>query len=102
MDQASKIRKFKPLIWVFSIVVPLLVAILLNPSFPKIDLGDFNTYLFPKINATINSIVSIMLIVGFLMIKKRNIKAHKAAMLGAFILSALFLVTYVLYHLTTE
>lgn len=102
MDQAQKIKKYKPLIWVFSVVVPLLVAILLNPSFPKISLGDFNTYLLPKINAIINSIVAIMLILGFLMIKKRNIKLHKAAMLTAFILSALFLVTYVLYHITTK
>ena len=102
MDQASKIRKFKPLIWVFSILVPLLVAVLLNPRFPKIDLGDFDTHLFPKINAIINSIVSIMLILGVLFIKKRNRKLHQISMLSAFILSALFLISYILYHISTE
>jgi putative membrane protein len=101
MDQAQQIKKYKPLIWVFSIVVPLLVAILLSPSFPKISLGDFNTYLFPKINATINSMVAIFLILGFFMIKTRKIKQHRFFMISAFVLSAIFLVSYVLYHIST-
>lgn len=101
MDRAQQIKKYKPLIWVVSVVVPLLVAILLNPNFPKISLGDFDTYLFPKINATINSLVAIFLILGFLMIKSRKIKLHRFFMFSAFILSALFLVSYVLYHIST-
>ncbi|MEZ4688495.1 MAG: DUF420 domain-containing protein [Bacteroidia bacterium] len=101
MDRAQQIKKYKPLIWVFSIVVPLLVAVLLNPGFPKISLGDFDTYIFPKINATINSMVAIFLILGFLMIKRRKIQLHRIFMFSAFVLSALFLVSYVLYHIST-
>ena len=92
----------KRIIWTASIVVPLLVAILLNPRGPKISLGaDFDTYIFPKINAAINSMVSILLVIGLVFIKQKKVKAHRNTMIAAFTLSALFLVSYVLYHVST-
>lgn len=93
-------RVYVPVIWGISIVVPLLVAILLNPSFPQIDLG-FDTSILPRLNAIINSIVSVLLIVGYLMIRQGKIYQHRAAMLTAFGLSGLFLISYVLYHIST-
>jgi putative membrane protein len=93
-------QKVKPWIWVVSIAVPLVVALLLNPAIEKIDLG-FNTYIFPRINASINSVVSILLLVGLVLIKQKNITRHKQVMITAFGLSALFLVSYVLYHVST-
>lgn len=88
------------IIWVISIVIPLVVAVLLNPRFPQINLG-FDTMILPKINAFINSGVSILLILGLIFIKQRKPDLHRMCMLGAFGLSAIFLVSYVLYHLST-
>ncbi len=94
-------KKVKPWIWVVSILVPLVVGTIENPSFTyKIDLG-FNTYIFPMINAGINTVVSVLLLVGLFLIKQRKIDLHRKVMISAFVFSALFLVSYILFHLST-
>lgn len=100
MEQQSISPKLKPLIWAVSIIVPLLVGGLLSAREPFVQF-DFNTYIFPKINAGINSVVTLLLLVGLYLIKKKRIDLHKKVMLTAFGLSALFLVSYVLYHIST-
>lgn len=93
-------KLYIPLIWTFSIAVPLLVGILLNPRLGiHLDLG-FDASVLSDLIAIINSTVAVLLMAGFYFIKQRNIKLHRASMLAAFGLSALFLVIYILYHLT--
>ena len=88
------------LIWGASILVPIVVGILLNPRLNvEVDLG-FDPMLLPKINAFINSMVSILLVLGFFFIRSNQVNWHKRSMLSAFVLSAVFLITYVLYHLS--
>ncbi len=83
---------------VLSILVLLLVGLMRRV---KIDLGvDFS--FLPPVNATLNTIVSVLLIAALYFIKKKNIEAHKKAIMGAMFFSALFLLCYVLYHFTTE
>ena len=52
----------------------------------------------PAVNAALNSLSAILLVGGYLFIKSRNIKAHKACMLSAFGSSMLFLASYLIYH----
>jgi len=52
----------------------------------------------PSVNAALNSLSAAFLILGFLFIKSKNIKAHKACMLSAFASSTLFLISYLVYH----
>jgi putative membrane protein len=52
----------------------------------------------PTVNATLNGISGIFLLTGYVLIKRRQIHAHRNAMLGAFASSSLFLVSYVIYH----
>ena len=52
----------------------------------------------PAVNAALNSLSAILLVGGYLFIKSRNIKAHKACMLSAFASSMLFLASYLIYH----
>jgi putative membrane protein len=52
----------------------------------------------PSVNAALNSLSAAFLILGFLFIKSKNIKAHKACMLAAFTSSSLFLISYLVYH----
>lgn len=52
----------------------------------------------PALNATLNSIATILLFLGFLEIRKRNFDRHMQFMIGAFLMSTLFLVSYVIYH----
>jgi len=86
-------------IWGASIIVPLAVAIILNPSFPRINIG-FDTTFLPPIYAGINAVVAVLLSLGFYFIQNKNFKMHKNMMLGAFGLSIVFLLLYVLYHIT--
>jgi putative membrane protein len=52
----------------------------------------------PGLNASLNSISTILLVFGYLEIRKRNFDKHMRLMLGAFATSTLFLVSYVIYH----
>jgi putative membrane protein len=55
----------------------------------------------PTLNATLNSLSAIFLVTGYISIKRRNIAAHKVAMLSAFVTSSLFLTSYLVYHYYT-
>jgi putative membrane protein len=52
----------------------------------------------PRLNAILNGASAVALVAGWLCIRRRSVVAHQACMLTAFALSALFLVSYVLYH----
>ncbi|KAB7731663.1 DUF420 domain-containing protein [Rudanella paleaurantiibacter] len=93
-------RKANRIINILSIAIPVAVAVLLGIR-QKVDLGDWTTFL-PHLNAVINSLTSVLLLIGLYYIKQKNIAGHRVSMLSAFTLGSVFLVSYVLYHLTNE
>jgi putative membrane protein len=54
--------------------------------------------ILPTVNATLNGISGVFLLVGYVLIRRRQITAHRNAMLGAFGSSTLFLISYLIYH----
>lgn len=52
----------------------------------------------PTLNAVLNSISAVLLLIGYMLIKKKNRAAHKRVMITALITSALFLTSYLIYH----
>jgi uncharacterized membrane protein YozB (DUF420 family) len=56
----------------------------------------------PTLNAILNSVSAIFLVTGYFFIRRKQIKAHRACMTGAFVTSTLFLVSYLTYHFTKE
>jgi putative membrane protein len=52
----------------------------------------------PALNAILNGLSATALLIGFTFIRARRIKAHRAAMITAFIFSSLFLVSYIAHH----
>ena len=52
----------------------------------------------PTVNATLNSLSAVLLLVGYAAIRGKRVALHRACMLAAFVVSALFLVSYVVYH----
>ncbi|MDO8729811.1 MAG: DUF420 domain-containing protein [Candidatus Omnitrophota bacterium] len=52
----------------------------------------------PAVNASLNALAAVLLVTGFLFIRRKNIPAHRACMTAAFTVSALFLVTYLTHH----
>ncbi|RYD82779.1 MAG: DUF420 domain-containing protein [Sphingobacteriales bacterium] len=86
-------------IGIISVVVVALVAFLLFRTRTMSADFDSRIYVFPKLNAIINSAVTVLLLSGFYFIRvKKNMKIHRACMLSAFIFSIFFLVSYVIYH----
>ena len=55
----------------------------------------------PLVNASLNGLATVLLIVGYVCIRQRRIAAHRAAMIAAFATSVLFLISYLIYHAHT-
>ena len=54
--------------------------------------------LLPHVNAVLNGTSGLFLLMGFFFIRRKNIKNHRACMIGALTASSLFLVSYLVYH----
>ena len=52
----------------------------------------------PTVNATLNTISAILLTIGYVCIRTRKPIAHRNCMIAAFVVSALFLTSYLIYH----
>lgn len=90
-------RFFLRLIWIVTAVV-LLVVIALKLVPPPQGRPSF-IYMLPHIIGGINATCSVLLVISLIFIKQKNIQAHKVTNVITFILSALFLVFYILFHL---
>ncbi|NQV52050.1 MAG: DUF420 domain-containing protein [Flavobacteriales bacterium] len=69
---------------------------------PKFVVEDGALDFLPALNASINAVVGLLLILGVIFIKRGERRAHQITMTSAIVLSGLFLVSYVLYHTTHE
>lgn len=98
MSQTVSNKKYKVWIWILSIVIPLTVAILFSVKIPGVERMAF----LPPIYATINGLTAILLVAAVFQIKKGNRKIHERIMKLCIVLSALFLVMYVTYHMTSD
>lgn len=58
--------------------------------------------LLPHVNASLNAVAAVMMLVGYAWIKRGREDWHRAAMLGAFLVSMVFLASYMTYHVNTE
>jgi uncharacterized membrane protein YozB (DUF420 family) len=52
----------------------------------------------PALNAGLNATAAVLLVVGWLLIRRRRVRAHRGVMLAAVAVSALFLTSYLVYH----
>ncbi|MEY3405282.1 MAG: hypothetical protein RL161_712 [Bacteroidota bacterium] len=87
----------KNLIIIASVAIPMVVALLFQV---KVEGYDFS-YL-PKIYSFINALTAILLVLAVIQIKKGNKVNHERLMKVNMVLSLLFLVMYVVYHITSD
>jgi putative membrane protein len=85
------------LILVFSFVV-FAAVVLLSRIKLEVDLG-FNVHVFAQLNAIINSMVTLLLLAGLMVVRQGKYLLHKKIMLTALVLSVIFLVSYISHHL---
>ncbi len=90
-------KRARLLIIIASIVVFAAVVLLGRVEVPVG--GSFDVHVFAKINAVINSIVSVLLIAGLVAVKMNKFVLHKKIMIAAILLSVLFLISYICHHL---
>ncbi|QCR21027.1 DUF420 domain-containing protein [Pontibacter sp. SGAir0037] len=98
--EAKKDKTFLVIIAVLSVVIPIVVALLF--FMPKARNHDIDVTNLPGFHAILNSLTAVALVIGYYNIKRRNTRAHRNAMIVAFSLSSVFLVSYVTYHFLGE
>ncbi|OQP68071.1 DUF420 domain-containing protein [Niastella populi] len=90
-------KKANWLILLFSFVV-FAAVVLLSRVKLEVDLG-FDVHFFAKLNALINSVVSVLLLAGLMVVRQGKYQLHKKIMMAALVLSVIFLVSYICHHL---
>jgi len=86
------------IIYILSAVLSLAVAFLILGPRPEGIEGSIDVSSLPYVNALLNLITTILLIIGYNLIRQKKREKHRSVMLSAFFTSALFLVSYVVYH----
>ena len=55
-------------------------------------------HLLPHFNVSLNCLATILLLVGYVLIKQKKVDAHRKVMLATFGVSVIFLLSYLTYH----
>ena len=100
-DLAKKQQQAKWAIGLITLVVSALVAFMYLNNGAKINPG-FDVSILPPFHAFLNSCVSVLLLLALFAIKSGKQDRHKKLMLTATGFSAVFLLSYVLYHMSAE
>ncbi len=93
-----KESRLNKLINVVSVIIPVVVAALFGIKIPDAEPLTF----LPPIYASINALTAILLVVGVWAIKNNRRSLHQKLMTSCIILSGMFLLMYVAYHMTSE
>tara|TARA_R110002072_G_scaffold303113_1_gene494127 strand:- start:18511 stop:19041 length:531 start_codon:yes stop_codon:yes gene_type:complete len=91
-------KKYTIWIWILSIAIPIAVAVLFTIRIPGVQRLGF----LPPIYASINALTALLLIVAVIMVRNGKLKIHENIMKTCIVLSVLFLVMYVAYHMTSD
>jgi putative membrane protein len=91
-------KKYNKLIIILSIAIPIVVAALFGIKIPNVEPLTF----LPPIYASINALTAIVLVIAFWAITNKKIKLHQRLMQFAILLSVVFLIMYVAYHMTSD
>ncbi|MBL4976766.1 DUF420 domain-containing protein [Bacillus halotolerans] len=97
----NKPKNYTGIVLTLTVLINGLIAVLF--FMPKLDqFSHANIHILPMLNAIFNSFTFIFLLAALIMIKQKNIKAHKRFILAAFTTTLLFLICYVTYHSIAE
>ncbi|WP_405610027.1 DUF420 domain-containing protein [Polaribacter sp. Asnod1-A03] len=102
MSNLSQEKKYKKIITVLSVIIPLAVAALFGVNLKSLGFNVEPLTFLPPIYATLNGITAILLIAAVIAIKKGNKKLHEQLNTVAIACSLIFLVLYIGYHMTSD
>jgi len=98
MSDLTSEKKYNKWIWILSILIPIVVVVLFTVKIPNVEPLSF----LPPIYAMTNALTAILLVLAVIMIKQGKRKMHELFMKSAIVLSVLFLLMYIAYHMTSE
>lgn len=99
-SQAPNLRLARKLNIAAGVISAVVLAVVVFMREISLPLGDFS--FLPPFHSTVNALTAVVLIYSVIQIKRGNVKAHRNANMLALALSVVFLLSYVLYHITTE
>lgn len=102
MSNLSQEKKYKRIITVLSIAIPLAVAALFGVNLKTLGFNVKPLTFLPPIYASINGLTAIILIAAVVAIKKGNRKLHEQLNTTALVCSVVFLLLYIAYHITSN
>ncbi len=95
--RSMKDKNYAPAIIIFAIAVNVIITVLF--FMPKHHHNiPFDLTIFPRMNAIFNSFTFVFLLAALYFIIKKNVKMHKRFIFAAFTTTALFLISYLIYH----
>lgn len=94
-------KKYNIWIWILSIAIPLVVAILFTVNLQKLGYDVKPLSFLPPIYATINGITAILLFIAVAAVKRGNLNLHEKLIKVCIACSVAFLAMYVAYHMTS-
>lgn len=101
MENIALEKKYKIWIWILSISIPIVVALLFSVNLQKLGYDVEPLSFLPPIYAAINGITAILLFLAVAAIKKGNVKLHERLIKICIGCSIAFLAMYVAYHMTS-
>lgn len=100
MTAIEKPTNYRPIIWSLGIVINGLVAVAF--FLPDVEaLKSFDFSLLPALNAALNTMTFLSLLVALFHIRRKNVTLHRIFIFIALFFTSLFLISYLLYHFST-
>ncbi|MBL85041.1 MAG: hypothetical protein CMO82_00065 [Winogradskyella sp.] len=98
----EKEKKYNKWIVALSVIIPVVVAALFGVNLRELGFDVEPLTILPPIYAGINGLTAVVLVVAVIAIKNKNRILHENLMKFAIVLSVMFLVMYVAYHMTSD
>lgn len=92
-----KSTKYRKIVIALSIIIPIAVAALFGIKVPGINLS-----FLPPFYASINAVTAVLLILALVFIKNGHRRKHQITIQLCMVLSILFLLSYIAYHITSD
>ncbi|WP_299098714.1 DUF420 domain-containing protein [uncultured Winogradskyella sp.] len=98
----EKEKKYNKWIIALSVIIPVAVAALFGINLRELGFDVKPLMFLPPIYAVINGLTAVVLIFAVVAIKNKNRTLHEKLMKFAIVLSVLFLLLYIAYHMTSD
>ncbi len=102
MSNSIEAKKYKKLITITSVIIPVAVAALFGINLKRMGIDVKPLTFLPPIYATINGLTAVLLIGAVMAIKNGNRKLHEKLNTFASVCSLAFLLMYIAYHMTSD